>query len=80
MAIQRYTVYAYSPTLNQSVRRFDLSNVTNDDITYEQAMTDATNFAQLQNTNQYMKTTDWLAQVQEESLGYDTIPNFLYAR
>jgi hypothetical protein len=80
MAIQRYTVYAYSPSLNQSVRRFDLANVHNNDVSYEQAMIDATNFAQLQNSQQYMKTSDWLARVEEEQLGYDTMPNFLYAR
>ena len=80
MAVQRFTVYAHSPSLNQTVRRFDLANVNNDEVSYEQALQDATNFAQLQNANQYMNTSDWQAQVLEESLGYDTMPNFLYSR
>jgi len=78
MANQRYTVYARSDTLNQEVRRFDLTNVLNDDITYEQAQLDAVNFAQLQNDQQCMKTTDWQPLVRVEDLGIDTMPGFLY--
>ena len=70
------TVYAYSPTLNQRVRRFDLSNVLAD-LTPAEAARDAENFAQLQNQNQYLKATDWQALVVEEQLGIETVPGYI---
>jgi hypothetical protein len=76
MATQRYTVYAYSPSLHQQVRQFDLAHV-NADISKEQANQAAHYFAQLQNTNKYMHATDWQPLVQLESHGIDTIPGYI---
>jgi hypothetical protein len=76
MAVQRYTVYAYSPTLNQQVRQFDLAHVDSD-ITEQQAQRDAYYFALLQNTNCYMNTQDWQAKVVLELHGIDTIPGYI---
>jgi len=70
-----YTVYAKSDSLNQMVRRFDLANVLNDGKTKEQAEQDAYYFAELQNTNQYLKTTDWYGVVLDEELGIQTFVN-----
>jgi len=76
MATQRYTVYAFSPRLNQRVRQFNLAHI-NDNITLEQANQDADYFARLQNTNNYMHTNDWQAEVVLESHGIDTLPGFI---
>jgi hypothetical protein len=56
-----YAIYAYSPTLNQRVRKFDLANQQLQTNLYDQrkANLDAENFAQLQNQLQYLKATDW---------------------
>jgi len=76
MATQQYAVYAYSPTLNQQVRRLDLANI-NTPITEQQATIDASHFAQLQNQQQYMHVTDWQPRVQLELHGIDTIPGYI---
>jgi hypothetical protein len=76
MAQSTWTVYAYSPSLNQRVRRFDLANMQTQ-ITEQQARQDAQYFAQLQNTNQFMNTQDWQALVELEQLGIDTLPGYI---
>lgn len=77
MATVRYVVYAYSPTLNQKVRRFDLANI-NAQLTIEQAEQDAEWFALVQNRDQYLHATDWQGLVEQEEHGIDTLPGFLY--
>ena len=76
MSTQNYAVYAFSPSLNQQVRRFDLANI-NQVITEQQAGQDAEFFAQLNNTNQYLNVTDWQARVQLELHGIDTMPGWI---
>jgi len=76
MSVEKYVVYAFSPSLNQMVRRFDLANL-DQSISEQQAQQDADNFAELQNTNQYMMTTDWQGLVRSEQLGIDTLPGYL---
>ena len=76
MSTQRYTVYAYSPSLNQQVRQFDLAHVTAD-ITLEQANQAANYFAIMQNQLQYLRTQDWQPHVVLESHGIDTIPGYI---
>ena len=76
MSTQIYAVYAFSPSLNQQVRRFDLANI-NQVITEQQAEQDAEFFAQLNNTNQYLNVTDWQARVQLELHGIDTMPGWI---
>ena len=75
MAQQNYAVYAYSPSLNQQVRRFDLANI-NTIITEQQAEQDAHYFAELQNTNRYLHAQDWQPCVQLEEHGIDTLPGW----
>jgi len=77
MATQTWVVYAYSPSTNQRVRRFDLANIasTLDEAT---ARRDAEFFAGLQNTNQYLRVTDWQAHVELESHGIETLDNYLF--
>lgn len=68
-----YTVYARSTSINQQVRRFDLTNMASDNVTLEQAQMDAEFFAELQNTNRYLNATDWQPVVLDEQLGEHTL-------
>ena len=76
MAQTQWCVYAYSPSLNQRVRRFDLTNMAAT-LTEQQARQDSEAFAQLQRTNQYLQATDWVALVEYEQLGIETLPGYL---
>jgi hypothetical protein len=66
------TVYAKSDSLNQMVRRFDLTNILNEGVELAHAQRDADAFAQQQNNIQYLKTTDWYGIVLDEQLGEHT--------
>lgn len=67
-----YTVYARSNSINQQIRRFDLTNIASENVTLAQAEMDAKFFAELQNTNQYLNASDWQPLVLEEQLGEAT--------
>jgi uncharacterized protein YdaL len=67
-----YTVYATSQMAGQQVRRFDLTNITNNNVSLAQAEMDAKFFAELQNTNRYLNATDWQPLVLDEQLGEPT--------
>lgn len=67
-----YTVYATSQSIGQQVRRFDLTNITNNNVSLAQAEMDARFFAELQNTNRYLNATDWQPLVLDEQLGEHT--------
>jgi sugar phosphate isomerase/epimerase len=73
---QIYTVSAYSPTLNQTIRQFDLTNVIDTTSTQAQAQMVAEQFANLQNSNFHMHVCDWRAQVQLEEVGVHTMPGY----
>jgi len=75
MSTSRYTVYAHSPSTNQTVRRFDLTD--SDNYTESQANEHADWFARLQNTNAYMNTRDWQPLVILEAHGIDTLPGYI---
>ena len=77
MATLTWVVYAYSPSTNQKVRRFDLANMQAqlDEATARQH---ADAFASLQNTNQYMRVTDWVAHVEYEQHGVETLDGYLF--
>jgi hypothetical protein len=66
------TIYAKSDSLNQMVRRFDLTNILNDGVELHTAQRDADAFAQQQNSIQYLKATDWYGVVLDEQLGEQT--------
>lgn len=72
--IAQYTIYAYSPTLNQRVRQFNLTGGQVNENFYDaaKAQQDADMFAVLMNQQQYLNTQDWRAEVQYEQLGEQT--------
>jgi hypothetical protein len=75
-----YTVEAYSPSLHQTVRQFDLTNVVNEQMTQQQADLAAQRFAALQNQNFYMHACDWQPLVKQQEVGIQTIDGYLYSR
>lgn len=76
MATVTWVVYAYSSSLNQKVRRIDLANMqaTLDEVT---AKRDAEFFAELQNTNRYLNTGDWVGHVEYERHGIETLDGYI---
>ena len=76
MSTIRYTVYAYSPKLNQEIRRIDLANPLAE-LTQAQAQQDADWFALVQNRDRAMHTDDWRGLVKQESLGIETLDGYL---
>jgi hypothetical protein len=77
---QVYTVSAYSPSLNQTIRQIDLTNVLDTTSTQAQAQMVAEQFAHLQNTRFHMQACDWCARVQLEEVGLHTMPGYLYSK
>ena len=75
-----YTVEAYSPSLNQTVRQFDLTNIVNEQLTKEQADLAAERFATLQSSNFYMHACDWQPLVKQQEVGIQTVDGYLYSR
>ena len=75
-----YTVEAYSPSTGQTVRQFDLTNVVNEQLTYEQARFLAERFAGLQSQNFYMHVCDWQPVVKQQEVGIQTVPGYLYSK
>jgi hypothetical protein len=75
-----YTVEAYSPSLGQTVREFDLTNVVNEQLTQQQADFLAARFAELQNRNFYMHVCDWQPRVIQQQVGIETLDGYLYSK
>jgi hypothetical protein len=75
MSTVRYTVYAYSPTQNQEIRRIDLADPL-EDLTLEQAQQHADWFARIQNRDMTMRTNDWQGRVKQENLGISTLDGY----
>jgi hypothetical protein len=73
---QIYTVQAYSPALNQTVRQFDLTNIVNEQLTQQQADQMARRFAELKNSNFDMHTADWQPLVKLEEVGIHTLDGY----
>jgi hypothetical protein len=74
---QIYTVEAYSASLHQTVRQFDLTNVVDETLTREQAEQLAQQFADLQNRNFYMHACDWQAKVIQQDVGIHTVDGYI---
>jgi hypothetical protein len=72
-----YTVEAYSASLHQTVRQFDLTNVVDETLTREQAEQLAQQFADLQNRNFYMHACDWQAKVIQQDVGIHTVDGYI---
>lgn len=77
MSTQTYAIYAYSPSLNQEVRRVDLATINDAQLDLAKAQEDADWFALLQNTNRYLNATDWQARISLETQGVDTLPGYI---
>jgi len=71
-----YEIWAHSPSLNQQIRRFDLTDMK-PILNEQQAKQDADNFAELQNINRFLHATDWIGQVVLNQHGIDTIPGYI---
>lgn len=74
---QIYTVSAYSPSLNQTIRQIDLTNVIDTTSTQAQAQMVAEQFARLQNSRFHMQACDWSARVELEEVGIETVPGYV---
>lgn len=74
-----YIIEAYSPSLNESHRRFELADMTapTDPVI---AQRDADAFAGIYNRDQKMHATDWVGRITWQSFGIETLPGFLFAR
>ena len=75
-----YTVEAYSPSLGQTVRQFDLTHVVNEQLTQAEANLMAERFAQLQCQQFYMHVCDWQPLVKQQQVGIETMDGFLFTR
>ena len=71
--IEEYTVYAYSPSLNQEIRQFNLEGSTTGSFKTEaEAQQWARAFAYDLGDRDYMRVCDWVPRVKLEQLGADT--------
>jgi len=75
-----YTVEVYSPSLNQTMRQIDLTNVLDTTSTQAQAQMVAEQFARLQNSRFHMQACDWQPLVKQQEVGIQTINGYLYSR
>jgi hypothetical protein len=73
---QIYTVLAHSPSLNQTIRQIDLTNVLDTTSTQAQAQMVAEQFARLQNSRFHMQACDWQPRVILEEVGLHTMPGY----
>ena len=74
-----YIIEAYSPSLNESHRRFDLTNMElPTDATLAQRDADA--FAYTYNRDQKGHATDWVGKITWQDVGIETLRGFLFAR
>lgn len=72
-----YTVWAYSPSLNEEHRLFDLADTT-PYTTLAEAERDAEAFAREFNRVRKQHATDWQPRIKEEAVGITTIPGYLF--
>lgn len=74
---EEYVIQAYSPSKNQTVREFNLEmgNPSITDKTKAQQFANA--FASRLNHQQYLKTTDWVAKVEWQQLGIETLSGYI---
>lgn len=71
-----YVIEAYSPSLHETHRWFDLSNLTPPtDAIYAQQLADA--FAGTFNREQKNYATDWVGKITWQDLGIETISGYI---
>lgn len=71
-----YIIEAYSPSLNQAHRRFELANMTAP-TDAAMAQRDATAFAEIFNRDSKMHVTDWQGRITWQDFGVSTIPGYI---
>jgi hypothetical protein len=71
-----YTVWAYSPTLNQEHRLLDLADTT-PYTDQAEAQRDADAFAHTYNRNRKERAEDWIGVVKLETVGITTLPGYI---
>ena len=67
-----YTVEAYSPSLNQTQRQIDLTNVSSQGLTQADAQMLAQQFCEVKNKNFDMHVCDWQPVVKQQEVGLHT--------
>lgn len=72
-----YTVWAHSPSLNQTLRQINLHDIAGPK-NQREAEQAANAFAHIQNTNKHLNATDWQALVKQEELGIQTLPQYQF--
>jgi len=75
--MQKYTIWAYSPRLNQTQHQINLDAMPAD-ATEQQAQQRADAFAHSLNQQQHLTARDWEGQVKLEEVGYHTLPNWRF--
>lgn len=71
-----YTIWAYSPSLNEQHRQLDLRDTTpyKDQ---QEAERDAQAFAHIYNRDRKLHATDWQGVVKLETVGITTLPGYM---
>jgi hypothetical protein len=78
MSREEYTINAYSPSLNQSMREINLEMGNPQILDKNYANQVATAFAYKLNQKAHMQATDWVGQAKFETVGIETLPNYLF--
>ena len=75
--MQKYTIWAYSPSQHQTQHQINLDAMPAD-VTEAQAKQRADAFAMTLNNQQHLTATDWEGQVKLEEVGYHTMPGYAF--
>lgn len=75
--MQKYTIWAHSTGLNQTMHQINLDAMP-PDLTEQQAKQRADAFAMTLNNQQHMTATDWHGVVKLEEVGYHTLPEYTF--
>ena len=73
---QAYSIYAYSPSLNQKHREIQLNgeHITDPRLAQQRA----TSFAQIYNRDRKQHVEDWVGLAEWETYGVESIPGYLF--
>ena len=71
-----YIIEAYSPSLNQAIRRFELANMGLPQDA-RQAQMEADAFASLCNRDRKQHVVDWQGRITWQDVGIHTIPGYI---
>ncbi len=73
---QAYSIYAYSPSLNQKHREIQLNgeHITDPRLAQQRA----NGFASIYNRDRKQHKEDWVGQIELETYGVESIPGYLF--